>query len=84
MNRNRTADLLKGLAVIFMIQVHLLELFATQDIYVSWIGKISLFLGGPPAAPVFMVVMGYYFASSKRTLKSGTVRGLKLILLGFY
>lgn len=83
MNRNRTADLLKGLAVIFMIQVHLVELFATPDIYVSWIGKISLFIGGPPAAPVFMVVMGYYFASSKRSLKSGIIRGLKLILLGF-
>jgi hypothetical protein len=81
--RNRTADLLKGLAVIFMIQVHLVELFATADIYGSWIGKISLFLGGPPAAPVFMVVMGYYVASSKRILKSGIVRGLKLILLGF-
>ena len=83
MNRNRTADLLKGLAVIFMIQVHLVELFATADIYVSWIGKISLFLGGPPAAPVFMVVMGYYFAMSKRTMKGGVIRGLKLILLGF-
>ncbi|MCB2208435.1 MAG: hypothetical protein KQH67_09055 [Bacteroidetes bacterium] len=83
MERNRTADLLKGLAVIFMIQVHLVELFAAPDIYGSWIGKISLFIGGPPAAPVFMVVMGYYFASSKRSIKSGIIRGLKLILLGF-
>lgn len=83
MERNHTADLLKGLAVIFMIQVHLLELFATPEIYVSWMGKISLFLGGPPAAPVFMVVMGYYFAGSKRSFNSGLIRGLKLILLGF-
>lgn len=82
-NRNRTADLLKGLAVIFMIQVHLMELFATPEINSSWIGKISLFLGGPPAAPIFMVVMGYYFALSKRTLFSSLFRGLKLIVLGF-
>lgn len=82
-NRNRTADLLKGIAVILMIQVHLLELFASPEIYASWIGKISLFLGGPPAAPVFMVVMGYYLAGSKRALRSSTLRGVKLIFLGF-
>ena len=81
--RNQTADLLKGLAVILMIQVHLMELFAQPAIYSSWIGKISLFLGGPPAAPIFMVVMGYYFALSKRSLSSNIFRGLKLILLGF-
>jgi len=83
MKRNRTADLLKGIAVILMIQVHLMELFAQPAIYSGWIGKISLFLGGPPAAPIFMIVMGYYFALSKRSLKSSIFRGLKLILLGF-
>jgi len=82
-NRNRTADFLKGLAVIFMIQVHLMELFAIPEINSSWIGKISLFLGGPPAAPIFMVVMGYFFARSKRTLPSSIFRGFKLIILGF-
>jgi len=81
-SRNRTADLLKGLAVILMIQVHLIELFAKPEIYSSWIGKISLFLGGPPAAPVFMMVMGYYFALSKRTFSSNLIRGFKLIFLG--
>ena len=83
MERNPTADLLKGLAVIFMIQVHLLELYATPDIYASLIGKVSLFMGGPPAAPVFMVVMGFYFAMSKKSWISGIKRGVKLILLGF-
>lgn len=66
-----------------MVQVHLMELFATVEINSSWLGKISLFLGGPPAAPIFMVVMGYYFARSKRTLSSSIFRGLKLIILGF-
>lgn len=81
--RNTTADLLKGLAVVFMIQVHLVELFAKPEIYTSLIGKISLFLGGPPAAPVFMVVMGYFIARSKRSLTSSFLRGAKLIALGF-
>jgi len=41
-----------------MVQVHIMELFARQDIFEDTVGKISLFFGGPPAAPVFMAVMG--------------------------
>ena len=81
-NRNQTPDFLKGIAVIFMIQVHLIELFALPDIYYSTVGKVSLFLGGPPAAPVFMAVMGYFVALSKKNLSVNLIRGIKLILLG--
>lgn len=83
LNRNRTADLLKGIAVIFMIQVHLVELFAEQHIFESLIGHISLFLGGPAAAPVFMAVMGYYIVRSKKSTLQSIIRGIKIILLGF-
>ncbi len=76
-------DLLKGLAVLLMIQVHLMELFALPEIYYSIWGKISLFLGGPPAAPVFMVVMGYFLATSVDGLVSFIGRGLRLIVYGF-
>lgn len=79
--RDSLPDLLKGLAVLFMVQVHLMELFATTTIFNSSIGKVSLFLGGPTAAPIFMIIMGYYCSFNK-----GTVfvlkRGVKLILLG--
>lgn len=77
-----TADLLKGIAVILMIQVHITELFARPELRDNLFGKISLFLGGIPAAPVFMVVMGYFAIQSKNNLKS-TLRGLKIILLAF-
>jgi hypothetical protein len=77
LNRDGTADLLKGLAVVFMIQVHLMEQFATTDTFESIIGKISLFLGGPPCAPVFLAVMGYFLASSSKPfsyfIKRGTI-----------
>lgn len=76
-------DTLKGLAVILMIQVHLMELFARPDLFQSTIGNISLFLGGPFAAPLFMAVMGYFSARSSRTAKQQSLRGIKLILLGF-
>jgi uncharacterized membrane protein len=81
--RQPLPDLLKGLAVIFMVQVHIMELFATQDIYGSWIGRLSLFAGGPPAAPVFMVVMGYFAGISRKSYSQHLMRGAKLIGIGF-
>jgi len=80
--RSITADVLKGLAVLFMIQVHITEVIADTSIYNSWIGKISLFLGGPPAAPVFMTVMGYFLAASSKDWQHTIIRGLKLIAGG--
>lgn len=82
-NRNGTADLLKGLAVIFMIQVHVTELFLKPDLYNSVYGKISLFFGGPPAAPLFMAVMGYFLAASKKRFSSTIKRGILLLAGGF-
>ena len=84
MNKERLIipDLLKGFAVIFMIQVHILELFSTQDIYESIFGKISLFLGSVPAAPVFMLVMGYLIALRKKEKKQLIFRGIRLFIAG--
>jgi hypothetical protein len=45
-----------------------MELFARQGIYDGIAGKISLFFGGPPCAPIFMAVMGYFlYSSAKKT-----------------
>lgn len=82
-NRLVLPDLLKGLAVILMVQVHLTEIFANQIFYDGLAGKISLFLGGPPAAPLFMAVMGYFIARKRQTGLQLVKRGVLLILLGF-
>lgn len=76
-------DLIKGVAVILMVQVHLTELFARPDFYASLAGKVSLFLGGPPAAPAFMAVMGFFLAYKKQPLARQIKRGLLLLALGF-
>ncbi len=81
--RTQTADLLKGIAVLLMIQVHIIELFASQDIYNSGWGSILLFLGGPPVAPIFTIIFGYFIASSKRSALQLISRGLKIICIGF-
>lgn len=80
--RSITADVLKGLAVLFMIQVHIMEVFADPSIYGSMTGRISLFLGGPPAAPVFMTVMGYFLARSNKDFTTMLLRGVKLLMGG--
>jgi uncharacterized membrane protein len=80
--RSGIADLLKGIAVIFMIQVHLTELFALGEIYYSNFGNISLFLGGPPAAPLFMIIMGYFLAAGNKSTEQLFKRGIMLFLGG--
>lgn len=81
-SRDATADLLKGVAVLLMIQVHILEQFATSDLYDSFLGKISLFLGGPACAPIFMAIMGFYLSRSHKSLKAFMVRGCVLFIGG--
>lgn len=81
-DRQTLADLLKGLAVLFMIQVHLVELFATETIYKSWAGNLVLFLGAAPVAPVYMIAMGYFIARSEKSAKALIRRGVQLFLLG--
>jgi uncharacterized membrane protein len=82
LTRQPVPDLLKGIAVIAMIQVHILEQLARPEIFNGPPGKVSLFLGGPFAAPVFMAVMGYFVAVSKRGSWNKLRRGIFLIFLG--
>lgn len=83
MRRLRLPDLLKGLAILFMIQVHIMELFMDSAAQQTIVGKVSLFLGGPFTAMVFMIVMGYFVAASRKTAGQTIKRGAKLFFLGF-
>jgi uncharacterized membrane protein len=83
-NRLLSIDLARGLAVFFMSAVHTLEVFANQEVKNSVFGQIISFLGGPPAAPVFMTLMGFSFIySSKSELKPKLLRGFKIFLSGY-
>jgi len=82
-NRVIVPDLLKGIAILFMIQVHLMEQFARPVIEASIAGKISYFLGGTPAAPMFMMIMGYFIAKSNMPRIKLIKRGLKILLWAF-
>jgi uncharacterized membrane protein len=81
--RQTTADLAKGIAVLLMIQVHLMEVFAHPSIYSGPVGRVSLFLGGPPVAPVYMAILGYFVAKSRRSMPTLLVRGASLLAVAF-
>jgi uncharacterized membrane protein len=80
--RLEIADLLKGIAVLLMIQVHIIELFASVSIFDSKTGRILLFLGGPFVAPVFLFVFGYFIANSSLSNSQQLFRGFKIFFYG--
>lgn len=80
--RFEIADLLKGIAVILMIQVHIIELFANVSIFDSKTGRFSLFLGGSFVAPVFLFVFGYFIAFSNQSNSEQISRGFKIFFYG--
>jgi len=83
-NRLLPIDLARGLAVFFMIAVHTLQVFASKEVKNSVFGQIIEFLGGPPAAPVFMTLMGFSFIYSRKSeLKPKLLRGFKILLSGY-
>ncbi|BBI34176.1 acyltransferase family protein [Cohnella abietis] len=82
--RQPELDIAKGLAVLFMIAVHVLEAFSTASVMESNIGWLVEFLGGPPAAPVFMFLLGIGIIYSKKsTARNLLNRGLILLLGGY-
>ena len=66
-DRIRAFDLARGLAVVFMIDVHVLWHWGSPATWSKPIGLVISFLGGPTAAPVFMFLMGASLAFSSRS-----------------
>jgi len=82
--RNLSLDFARGMAVIFMVFVHVLSTYASESVQYSPFGYIIDFLGGPPAAPVFMFAMGIFFVLSSRSqsMFKGILKGFMLLLVG--
>ncbi len=82
--RIRSIDLTRGLAVLFMIAVHTLEVFGGMSLRTSPTGQVIEFLGGPAAAPVFMTLMGLSLAiSGKNNARAQIRRGFLILLSGY-
>ncbi len=77
-------DLARGLAMLFMVMVHVQMIYGTAEVQDSPFGWVVEFLGSPPAAPVFMFLMGLSTAFSARaSLAKGLRRGGELFALGY-
>ncbi len=82
--RLRFLDLARGIAIVLMVLQHVQLLFAVDYGETSAVGTTFLLLGTAPAAPVFMVSMGFLFGASRRTgVWSGLRRGIALFALGY-
>jgi uncharacterized membrane protein len=82
--RVRAFDLAAGLAVFFMILVHVLWHWGTPDTWTTPIGEAISYAAGPTATPVFLFLVGASLGAARRpgwaTLAS---RGLWLFALGY-
>jgi len=77
--RQWVPDLLKGWAVIWMILVHSVELFLSSAYDSHPVARLGYFMGAVPAAPVFMLMMGYFLPARGVSVKQMIFRGFKLI-----
>lgn len=81
-HREWLPDILKGWAVVWMILVHAVELYLVKDQGTHPLARFAMFMGGVPAAPVFMLLMGYFAGRPGKKTSSHLVRGGQLLLWG--
>jgi uncharacterized membrane protein len=82
--RIRAFDLAAGLAVFFMILVHVLWHWGRPETWTTPIGEAISYAAGPTAAPVFVFLMGASLGAARRTRTDRlVVRGLWLLFLGY-
>jgi uncharacterized membrane protein len=82
--RVRAFDLAAGLAVFFMILVHVLWHWGRPETWTTPIGEAISYAAGPTAAPVFVFLMGASLGAARQA-HAGTLvtRGLWLLFLGY-
>ncbi len=82
--RVRAFDLAAGLAVLFMILVHILWHWGVPGTWTTPIGEAISYAAGPTAAPVFVFLMGASLGAARRAPAGPLVaRGLWLVFLGY-
>jgi uncharacterized membrane protein len=75
-------DYIKGWAVIIMIQAHIFETWIRQDTLDTGAGAVIRLVNNIPAAPMFMLLMGYLVFYTRSDSKQLMARGLKVFFWG--
>ena len=82
--RVRGFDLATGLAVLFMILVHVLWNWGRPGTSDTTIGRVISFAAGPTATPTFLFLMGASLGAARRaSIRALVIRGLWLVFLGY-
>lgn len=77
-------DVARGVGALGMVAVHVLLLYGHSAANHSIYGATVRLMGGPPAAPLFLFLMGASLAFSRRTaLRQGLRRGFTLLALAY-
>lgn len=77
-------DIAKGLALVFMVWVHTNEYYQGTQYHGGFYNRMVEFLGSPPAAPVFMFLLGLGIVySSKSTPSKLMKRGVLIFISGY-
>jgi uncharacterized membrane protein len=77
-------DVTRGLAVFFMVLVHVQILFALESVQDSGLGLVVDFFGGIPAAPVFMFLLGIGINYTRKSEPRFLIRrGFGLLAIGY-
>lgn len=77
-------DLARGLAISFMIVIHVLNFYGSEQVQQSLFGTIIQFIFGWPSASLFIFIMGTFIAYANHSnLTSGLKRAAMLFLLGY-
>ena len=83
-SRQLELDLAKGLAILFMVWVHVNESYQIPLYEGGAYNRFIEFIGSPPAAPVFMFLLGAGIIYSKKsTPKYLLKRGIFMIILAY-
>lgn len=77
-------DLARGLAILFMILIHVLDFYSQPNVQETLFGDVIEALGSWPAAPIFVFIMGVFLTyTQSHNLRNGLRRAILLFLLGY-
>lgn len=84
LGRQNELDLAKGLAIIFMVIIHVNELYQSSALESGIYNRVIEFIGSPTAAPIFMMLLGVGIVYSKKSNDKVLLkRGLFLLIFAY-
>ncbi|APD90008.1 DUF1624 domain-containing protein [Alteromonas mediterranea] len=83
-NRQLTFDVAKGLAVLLMIMIHVLDFYGLDEVRFSAFGNTIKFVLGWPAASMFVFIMGVFVGFSTSTTPREEIKRAKGLCLYVY